>query len=193
MKSRLILVRHGETNKNINEELYKFHDPESLNKTGVAQMEKTARELQKYNLSRLFSSRELRAIKSGEIISKVCRIKLNLIDGLEERNWGDYSGRQWVEVKNILDEMSTEERYNYIPTNGESWKDFETRLINATQKILTKHKNETIVVVTHAGAIRALMPVLLNIPKEESFKYEPDNGSISIFDYADGKFEKSSD
>ena len=44
--------------------------------------------------------------------------------------------------------------------------------------------------VTHGGAIRALLPFLLDVPKEESFKYDPENASITIFDYSDNNFTK---
>lgn len=45
-------------------------------------------------------------------------------------------------------------------------------------------------VVSHGGAIRALMPHLLGVPKEESFKYDPDNASLAIFEYDGDNFIK---
>ena len=63
-------------------------------------------------------------------------------------------------------------------------------MINSVKKILKESYNKTVVIVSHAGAIRALMPYLLNAPKEESFKYNPANASISVFDYTGKKFIK---
>ena len=64
----------------------------------------------------------------------------------------------------------------------ESWKEFEERLINSVEKIVKANPTRTIAVVTHGGAIRALIPYLLDKPKEESFKYDIENGEIAVFD-----------
>ncbi len=45
-------------------------------------------------------------------------------------------------------------------------------------------------IVTHGGAIRALIPYLLDIPKEESFKYDPGNGSLSVFEATNDSFRQ---
>ncbi len=57
---------------------------------------------------------------------------------MQERNWGVFTGKPWGEVKKILDPMSIEERYDYTPPQGESWRVFEGRLIKAVKKILKK-------------------------------------------------------
>jgi broad specificity phosphatase PhoE len=44
-----------------------------------------------------------------------------------------------------------------------------------------------LVIITHGGVIRALMPYLLGVPKEESFKYDPPNASITIFEIINEK------
>jgi broad specificity phosphatase PhoE len=80
--------------------------------------------------------------------------------------------------------------YIYTPPNGESWQSFETRLIKTLSGLLEKHPNEAIVIVSHGGAIRALMPYLLGIGKEESFKHNPDNASITVFDHDEQVFSQ---
>jgi broad specificity phosphatase PhoE len=107
-----------------------------------------------------------------------------------ERNWGVFTGKPWSEVEKILQPMTLEERYQYIPQGGESWKIFEKRLIKTIQKITQDNHGKTIVIVTHGGAIRALMPFLLSVRREESFKYDPDNASLTIFDFDEKGFYK---
>jgi len=186
---RLILIRHGETNKNAGNKLHGYADAEKLNAVGRKQIAKTAKELAKYLPVQVYSSSEKRAVESAQIIAKALKIPLKKIEGMEERNWGIYAGKAWDEVKNKLDQMSLEERYTYLPPEGESWKQFEERLINAIQRIVQENQG-TVVVVTHGGAIRALLPYLLGVNKEESFKYDPPNGSLTIFEYQDGVFTK---
>jgi broad specificity phosphatase PhoE len=184
----LILIRHGETTKNISDRLHRDKDPEPLNERGRIQMKATALALQKLNPSIVYASTEKRALESAAILSQKLSVPLENINGLQERNWGIFSDKPWSEVKAVLDKMSLEERYNYIPPGGESWKQFQERLVSAINKALEENKNKTVIIVSHGGAIRALMPYLLEVPREESFKYDPANASITVFDYNGGKF-----
>lgn len=185
---KLILIRHGETSKNVAKSLHGLNDQESLNETGKKQIQKTAIKVAEYSPSFIYSSTEKRALESAEILSQQLNIPFRPIDGMYERNWGTFTGKPWDEVKAILDPMTLEERYLYVPPDGESWKTFEDRLIGAIKTITAKHPNETVIVVSHGGAIRALMPFLLGVPKEESFKYDPDNASLTIFDFDSNGF-----
>lgn len=185
----LFLIRHGQTNKNISNALHKKGDEETLNNEGKEQIIKTAAKLKAQRITKIYCSNEIRAMESAKIISEICEVPMETISGFEERNWGDYSGKPWSEVKLILDPMNLDERYLYIPPNGESWKDFETRLNETLTKIKNGHDGDNVCVVTHGGAIRALMPLLLNVPKEESFKYDPKNASITLFELENDKYK----
>jgi len=187
---KLILIRHGQTEINKENKTHQTDDPESLNDTGVEQITKTAEQIKKFTPVKVYTSKETRAIQSGEVISKILEIPLESIDGMQERNWGDLSGKPWVEIQKILEPMSLEERYTYIPPSGESWQEFETRLIKTVSDLIFKHPNETIVIVSHGGAIRALMPYLLGAEKEESFKHNPDNASITVFNHENTIFSQ---
>ena len=185
----LILVRHGETRKNLLSNLHSSDDPESLNKTGIDQIEKTALVLKEYLPFNLYSSIKRRAVESAKIISEINNVPVNFIEGMEERNWGVYSGKPWDDVSKILDPLSLEERFNFVPKNGESWKAFEIRLIKALKRVLTT-QDKNIVIVTHGGSIRALLPFLLNTSKDESFKFDPANASLTIFEIKKHQFRK---
>ena len=188
--TRLILIRHGETKVNKVGKLHHFNATEILTKKGVIQMDATALALEKYNPQIIYCSPELRAKESAEILSEKLKIPLKSLFGLEERDWGDFSGESWLEVETVLKGMSLEERYSYVPPSGESWKDTEDRLIETVLKIIQQNKNKTVIIVSHGGAIRILMPYLLNLPREESFRHNPDNASITVFDCENGKFIK---
>jgi len=180
---KLILLRHGETEKNIGNIQHGRDDPEKLNLKGRAQIEATADYLQSYyqpNL--LFTSTESRAIESGQIISDKLKMDVKQIGGLEERDWGEFAGKPWSEIKPILESMDLEKRYTYIPPEGESWKQSEDRLVKSVKKLINAYFDQTIVVISHGGAIRILMPFLLGLPKEETFKHNPDNASLTIFE-----------
>ncbi len=81
--------------------------------------------------------------------------------------------------------MDLSQRYSFTPPQGESWQQFENRLIKQIEVALAQSDNTNILFVTHSGVIRALMPFLLNKPRQESFKYLFDNASLSIFKIVD--------
>lgn len=190
--TKLILIRHGETETNVQGKIHKYSDSEQLTTNGIAQIEKTSEALKKDNPTAVYCSKENRAIESAKIISKKLNIPLFETDGLEERNWGDYARLSFQEIKQKagMDNMSFEERYTFRPPNGESWKETEERLLKTLNKILAENEGKNIILVTHGGSIRIYMPTLLGVNKEESYKYDPDSASISIFDYKNGKFLK---
>ncbi|HSX39350.1 MAG TPA: histidine phosphatase family protein [Candidatus Saccharimonadales bacterium] len=186
-KTTLILIRHGETNTNVKNVLHMPNDKDKLTEKGTDQMKKTSKKIKHLQADALYSSVESRALESADFISQSLDLKVQPTIELKERNWGDLSGKPWVEVENILNQLPLEERYCYTPTNGESWQKFEERLVPAIKAITEKNQGKKVVIVTHGGSIRALMPYLLNIPKEESFKYYPRNASLSIFELEDEK------
>ncbi|MEK7611452.1 MAG: histidine phosphatase family protein [Patescibacteria group bacterium] len=183
MKTRLTLVRHGQTAKNVKGVLHSRSDESVLSELGRRQISVTARRLKGEGVDLIYSSKETRALESARLIAEVLGKEPRPLDGLEERNWGVFEGRPWSEVKAVLDPLDSEQRYEYVPENGESWKDFETRTNKVIKEIIDENQGKNIVIVTHGGVIRVLLPHLLHAPKEESFKYDPKNASVTILDY----------
>ena len=116
--TRLIFVRHGETSINTDQKLHRYDDPELLNDAGLEQIRSLTTKLKIYSPSVIFTSGEKRALQSAELIAASLNVPLKINDGLRERNWGDYSGKPWSEVQAVLDKMSLEERYTFLPPNG---------------------------------------------------------------------------
>ena len=100
---KLILIRHGETNKNLSNSLHASGDPEALNDKGIEQIKLTADKLTTYLPSKVYSSKENRALESAKIISDSLKIPFEEIEGMEERNWGVFTGKPWEEVKKVLE------------------------------------------------------------------------------------------
>ncbi len=79
--------------------MHKHLDSEGLTPKGILQMGKTAEALKKYNPDVVYCSREKRAIQSARIISEGLDIPLFALGDLRERNWGDYAGLSFQEIK----------------------------------------------------------------------------------------------
>lgn len=185
MKTRLILVRHGQTTKNVQGVLHSRSDESVLSELGRQQIGATAERLKGEGVDLIYSSKETRAVQSAQLIAKVLGKEPRSLDGLEERNWGVFEGQPWSKVKAVLDPLGSEQRYEYVPEKGESWQGFETRTNKVIKEIIDENQGKCVVIVTHGGVIRVLMPYFLQAPREESYKYNPKNASLTIFDLED--------
>ncbi|HLW02704.1 MAG TPA: histidine phosphatase family protein [Ktedonobacterales bacterium] len=182
---RILFLRHGQTATNLKAAVHKKDDQELLDDVGCWQADQLAGVCLREKVEAIYCSPEKRALQTTEIIGGVLHLQPIVIEDLRERDWGDWSGKQWVEIQSYLQPMAPDERYTFIPPNGESWQQMENRLKRTLQTVTTS-KNDCIAVVTHGGALRALMPILKSQPKETSFQYEFKNASVTIFELSSG-------
>lgn len=184
---KLLLIRHAETNTNLKGIMHITNDPVGLSSGGVKQANNLISIAKFYEIDSIYTSPEVRAIETTKIIADGLLKPYSVLEGLRERDWGEWEGKAWTDIKSYLDEMSLQKRYVFIPPGGESWKDMEQRLSDAIKQITTIDKGNA-VVITHEGALRAIVTLLNRAPKESSFNLHFANASTSIFEYKNNNF-----
>ena len=177
----LILARHGETDWNKNGLLQGSSDFAKLNNVGKKQAKALGKALLSLNVDIIYSSPLKRASETAEIINKILKKEIVFDDALKERDWGDWEGRDAAVEFLRLEKMDIRTRFNFMPPNGESWKEFEIRLIKSVEKIVENNNDKRVLIVTHGGSIRALVPVIKKVPREQTLHLKFANTSISIF------------
>jgi broad specificity phosphatase PhoE len=186
-KPKLILIRHGQTAVNVEGRVHSQGDRAVLDEVGRWQVQRLAQRCQEYGLQSLLSSPEHRAVETAHAIAQELGLPLEVIEGIQERNWGDWAGEPWSVIKARLDRMSLEERFTFVPPRGESWQQMEQRLLLWCQR--WRQITQTTAVVGHGGVLRALIPLLLQEPRESSFQYDLANASVSVFEVGTGGFK----
>lgn len=189
---KIFFLRHGQTVVNTQAQVHKRNDEAELNALGIQQAGKLAVVCKKENVSAVYCSDETRALQTAEIIARKLQVTPVTIPSLAERDWGEWAGRPWADIQATLQPMSLPERYEFTPPAGESWKHMDERYQDAIKEIVERG-GDAIAVVTHGGALRALMPVLKNQPKETSFQYDFKNGSVTCFEYENGRWSQLSE
>jgi broad specificity phosphatase PhoE len=189
MKTKLIFVRHGDLVGERKDILHTPDDQVSLSELGIKQMEDISEILKSYRPEAIFSSFEKRTVDSSRIIAQKLSIDTRQIKELRGRDWGEFAGKTWEEVGKHLAGLSLDERYEFVPPGGESWRQFEGRQVEAITSLAEQNIGKTLVFVSHGSSIRVLLPPIFHISKEESLKLYPDYGTLSIADFEDGKFE----
>ena len=175
------MARHGETDWNKNGLLQGSSDFAKLNNVGKKQAKALGKALLKFNVDIIYSSPLKRASETAEIINKILKKEIVFDDALKERDWGDWEGRDAAVEFLRLEKMDIRTRFNFMPPNGESWKEFEIRLIKSIEKIIENNNDKRVLIVTHGGSIRALVPVIKKVPREQTLHLKFANTSISIF------------
>ena len=148
---RLILIRHGETDWNIDGRYQGQADP-PLNRRGLAQSREVANQLGELGLDCLYSSPLRRAYQTAEIVSKTLEVPLYIEPRLMEIHQGDWQERLRSEIERKYPEVFRQWQtapWTVTPPGGESLSQVQNRVYTALDEILTRHKDQCVGLVTH--------------------------------------------
>lgn len=187
MHTKLILVRHGETDWTRRKKYCGITDI-GLSKNGKAQAKKLAERLANEKIDKVYSSDLRRAMQFCKLAAGNTHVEK--VPALREMNFGIFKGLTHQEIMKRYPEIY--EKWLKDPVKitipkGESLKSFSGRIIKALSKILSRNKNKTIVVFTHGGPIRVYLCYLKGINLRKIWKIQQNVGCINIIEFKDGK------
>lgn len=198
--ARLHLVRHGETDWNV-EKRYQGSKDIPLNERGRLQAQEVAENLKSLSLAGIYSSTLKRAIETAEIIKGARPHLVEKFDELREAYYGSLEGMTFDEVKKEWPHVHEKQqaffatKTDLIPNSEklhcrlvpdmESGYEVAQRAIGALDTIAKRHPNEDILVVTHGGVIRALLVYLADY---DWSTVHIQNGQLVTFVHENGAF-----
>jgi len=147
--TRLLLVRHGETDWNAEGRL-QGHTDRPLSDYGRRQARALAEELADEPLDALYASDLARARETAEIVGARLGLPVVLEPDLREKNWGTWEG------------LTPTERAE-VEFVGESTEQHEERTLGALRRIAERHPGGRILVVTHGGSVRRAQTAALGL------------------------------
>ena len=153
--TRILLARHGETEWNRVGRWQGHADP-PLNDAGRGQAEELAERLAGDGIAAIYSSDLRRASQTAHVVAD--RLGLAVVEdaGLREIDVGSWSGLTRAEVEQRFPEGYARWLAGEIGHDGETREELAERVVGAVERIAAQHPDDTILVVTHGGAIRAL-------------------------------------
>jgi broad specificity phosphatase PhoE len=176
---KLVLIRRTETNKDAG----LTGEPVFPSPAGYQQIEKLVGICRENRVEAVIHSTATRAIFTAEALALALNVPILEKVGIEERNFGDWNAWGWPQIKVELDKLPNEERYTFIPPNGESWQQMDERLVAALRDIAAEPYS-AVAVVSHYGPIRALLPIIKNEPKESTLDLAVTLGESFVVEYA---------
>lgn len=188
--ARFFLVRHGETMWN-RQLKYQGQSDIPLTDEGRAQARILSERLKDERIDAIYASDLERTVETAEIIAEPHGLKVLRAPLMRELNFGLWEGMTYDE---IMQKWAQEYRdwqadpYNKTPPEGESLSDLCERVSEFLKEAANKHPDGRILVVSHAGPIRAILSVLLNLRQDFFWKFKISNTSVTIIEY-DGQKE----
>lgn len=182
-ESRVVLVRHGETQYNLEGRWQGSGSDVPLNATGRVQATRVAEALAARfgaRLATIYSSDLARALETAEILSAALRVPVVEAPALRELSHGVWEGRTQAEVE--LRWPAEYAAYVADPFRvgrggGESYADLERRVWPALEQLAGRHRGERIVAVSHGGPIRLALSRILDRPLADRDALGVGNGS----------------
>jgi broad specificity phosphatase PhoE len=156
--TNLVLIRHGETDWNVEGRYQGQADP-PLNERGVAQSIELAEHLEMYGLNLLYSSPLKRCSQTAEMVARRLGIPLHLEPRLMEIHQGDWQTRLRAEINELYPELFRRwesEPWEVSPPNGESLYQVQERVVAAVEEIKAKYPQDCVGLVTHRVPIALL-------------------------------------
>jgi probable phosphoglycerate mutase len=182
-ETRLIIVRHGETQANLDGR-WQGHGDSPLTKTGIAQAEAVAQRLKQSSFSQLYSSDLGRALQTAQIIADRTGHEIVLDKDLRERHLGIFQGLTRAEMAATYPQewhLYRTAGPDYVIPEGESARQRFERSTLRLQEIACHHPGETVVIVTHGGVLNGLLRHVLDIPLESPRRFKVWNASLNVF------------
>ena len=197
MKSKLVLVRHGQSEWNAKNLFTGWKDPK-LTDLGIQEAIKAGDLLETRNLKfdLMFTSDLFRAQETGRLILEQMNhtdIQVIKDQSLNERNYGDLAGLNKDEAREKWGEEQVHiwrRSFDIPPPGGESLKNTAERVLPYFElEIMPKVKEGlNILVAAHGNSLRALVMELEKISSEEIVKLEIATGDPLTYEYSNGEF-----
>ncbi len=192
-KTRMIFVRHGESEANLNG-IFVGHIDSPLSEKGRAQAEMTAEYLKNEKIDVFYASDLKRAFETGSIIAKKHNKKVIPDENMREIYAGEWEGKKFSELPSLYKEtygLWLSDIGRARPDGGESVLEVYERITSEEKKLARENVGKTVLVATHATPIRAVTCLLRSVdPRDMKSVPWVHNASVTAADfYEDGRID----
>jgi broad specificity phosphatase PhoE len=189
--TRLILIRHGQTEYNLKGLSQGLIDI-PLNETGERQAGGLVSFLEPYQVSKIYSSPSSRSVSTAEPLSKALSIKIAIESDLAEMDQGDYDGFNAEDMRKkipqeFLDAWRSDKPDDVRMPNGETLNEVRSRMVSICDSLAIRHRDSTVAIFSHNLSIKTFLCYGLGVALKNFRRLSISNGSVSIIDISSGE------
>lgn len=190
--TRLYIIRHAEAEGNLGRRVHGWYDS-LITKNGQAQIEALSQRFADIHIDGVYSSNLTRTMTTAGAVYKPKNLPLWTEPGLREVNLGIWEDYPFGEIARThpaqLKEFVTMSPAFSIE-GGESFPEVQRRAMEAIEKIVAAHPNQTLALFSHGMAIRCMQAAFLGLGVDEiGTMGHSDNTAVTCVDVTDGKYE----
>lgn len=187
---KLLLTRHGETDWNLIHR-YQGQSDIPLNQTGLRQVKQLAKRLASEKIDAIYSSDLSRAEDTAVEILKTQKktIPLQKDPRWRELSFGKWEGLNHEEIQAQWHDEAAKwyaDMVSLSPPSGESLLQLAERVQSALEELKSTHMEQTVLVVTHSGAIQTLLCILLGMDLKRYWQFRVLQASLTIVSFHEG-------
>jgi alpha-ribazole phosphatase len=182
--TRLLLVRHGETELQSSLRYWGKTDVK-LGETGLHQAEQLRDRLAMEKIDMIYASELKRAVDTAEIIAVRHNLKVVTVPELREVDFGKLEGLEFSEIQQQfpdVEQMWVTRNRALVYPDGESLADFESRVMSFGTRLKSQRKQDTVLIVAHAGVVVTLICQLLDMDMKNRWNLRVNLASLSIIE-----------
>lgn len=183
-KSIFTLVRHGETEWNLSGR-WQGHADAPLTDRGEAQARALGERFRGQIFDVCYTSDLGRAVRTTELILGPSGMQFETDERLRERDLGVIQGLTTKEMLKRCPEVYEAFRIkgpDYLVPEGESFRQFHERCVEALEDFASRHQGERVLLVTHGGVLGAIFRYVAQVPLEAPRGYVLLNCSVNVVD-----------
>lgn len=183
--TRIIYVRHGETDWNVAHR-YQGQTDIPLNNKGIHQAQLVAKRLAGEPITAVYASDLQRALYTAEAIAKEHHLTVTPMQEFREISFGEWEGSSFFSLdtsaREQIDKIFTDPANIEIP-GGENFHQVQERAVRGIERLIAKHPDETIIVVSHGAAIRTILCHALGMSLANVWAIRQDNTAVNQIAY----------
>jgi alpha-ribazole phosphatase len=176
--TRLILIRHGQTDWNLAGR-YQGQSDLPLNERGREQALEIAHSLAGSVMSAIYASDLARARDTAQVLACAAGLEVQLDPRLREINQGEWEGMLFADIQARYPQELKRRRESplgFAPPGGETVQEVKERVLSAVQQIVRSHPDQTVAIVSHGLALAVVRAHYGNHPIQQVWELIPGNG-----------------
>lgn len=160
----------------------------ALSPVGRGQLRCLGAKLSKYRIQAIYSSDLQRARSTAVAVARKLGLDVEIRKGLREMHFGSWEGLSWRQIVRRFPGLARrwQQRFPYqVVAGAERFEQFSRRVRRVLRDIVSRNIGRCVLVVTHAGVIRAVLASALGIPGRNAFRLAQDSCAVNVLEYFD--------